>query len=215
MLKWLRNVFAINKDCKIDEYFGRIDTTMQDVINKCTHIENQLEIEIKLLTEEIALYKGMLHTVANAIPDMLWCKDLEGKYLYANEAIKEGLLFDRNPIGKGDVEMATNAKKRFGKDNHTFGEKCANSDKVVLDLAISGKFTKEDGRFLESGKVKGSMMYLEVFKAPLFVNGELVGTVGTGRLMTEYVEAFREHNCGGCRKMKDIFKKYEYGEEYE
>jgi PAS domain-containing protein len=213
MLKWLKNIFAASKDSKIDEYFGKIDTTMQDVIDKCTHIENQLEIEIKLLTEEVAMYKGMLHTIANTIPDMMWCKDLEGKYLYANEAIKNGLLFDRNPIGKGDIELALAAKKRFGAENHMFGEKCANSDLVVIDLTLKGQFKKEDGRFLESGKVKGKMLYLEVFKAPLFINGELIGTVGTGRDMTEYVEAFREHNCGSCYKMKDIFKKYEYGED--
>ena len=55
-------------------------------------------------------------------------------------------------------------------------------------------------------------MYLEVFKAPWTVNGELRGVVGTGRDMTEYVEAYKEQNCGSCGKMADIFKKYEYGE---
>jgi hypothetical protein len=140
-------------------------------------------------------------------------QDLDGKYLYANTAIRDNLLFDRNPIGKGDVELALAAKKRFGEENHTFGEKCANSDLVVIDLTQKGLFKKEYGRFLESGKVKGKMLYLEVFKAPLFINGVLTGTVGTGRDMTEYVEAFRANNCDGCRKMKDIFKKYEYGEE--
>jgi PAS domain-containing protein len=213
MLQWLKNIFTASKDSKIDAYFGKIDTTMQDVIDKCTHIENQLEVEIKILTEEIALYKGMLHTIANTIPDMMWCKDLDGKYLYANASIRDNLLFDRDPIGKSDIELALAAKKRFGAENHTFGEKCANTDKIVIDLVTSGDFTKENGRFLESGKVKGSMMYLEVFKAPLFINGELIGTVGTGRDITEYVEAFREHNCTECGKMKDIFKKYEYGED--
>lgn len=212
MLKWVKSLFVTGKDRKIEDYFGKIDTTMQDVINKCTHIENQLDVEIKVLTEEIAFYKSMLHTIADTIPDMLWCKDLDGKYLYANRAIKEGLLFDKNPIGKDDVEMALAAKKRFGEKNHMFGEKCANSDLIVIDLALKGQFKKDDGRFLESGNVKGSMLYLEVFKAPLYVNGKLVGTVGTGRTMTEYVEAFRENDCGSCRKMKDIFKKYEYGE---
>lgn len=101
------------------------------------------------------------------------------------------------------MEVETKAKEYFGEENHTFGEKCRNSDKVVLD-------TGRAERFLESGKVKGKMLYLEVFKAPWIVNGELRGVVGTGRVMTEYVEAYREQNCNGCGKMTDIFSKYEF-----
>jgi hypothetical protein len=56
------------------------------------------------------------------------------------------------------------------------------------------------------------MVYLEVFKAPLYIKGKLAGVVGTGRDMTEYVEAYREHNCNGCYKMTDIFTKYEFEE---
>lgn len=205
MWSWFANKWEAWSSCKIDSYFGKLDKSMQAVIDKCEKIERQLNIEVKLLTEEVALYKGMLHSVAETLPDMMWCKDVDGKYVYANNAIKKGLLFDMNPIGKTDVELATKAKKYFGEDNHTFGEKCRSSDKVVLD-------TNKPERFLESGKVKGKTLYLEVFKAPWVVNGELKGVVGTGRDMTEYVEAYREQNCTGCGKMADIFKKYEYGE---
>ena len=206
MWEWLEKKWQEWNSCKIDNYFGKLDQSMQAVIDKCERIERQLDAEVKLLTEEVALYKGMLHSVAEALPDMMWCKDVDGKYVYANGAIKKGLLFDMNPIGKTDVEMATKAKEYFGNENHTFGEKCRNSDKIVLD-------TGRAERFLESGKVKGKMLYLEVFKAPWIVNGELRGVVGTGRVMTEYVEACREQNCTKCGKMADIFKKYEYGED--
>ena len=204
MLRWLERKWQEWNSCKIDSYFGKLDQSMQAVIDKCDRIERQLAAEVKLLTEEVALYKGMLHSVAETLPDMMWCKDVGGKYVYANVAIKKGLLFDMNPVGKTDVELARKAKEYFGEENHTFGEKCRNSDKVVLE-------TGRAERFLESGNVKGKMMYLEVFKAPWIVNGELRGVVGTGRVMTEYVEAYREQNCGGCGKMADIFKKYEYG----
>ena len=205
MLGWLERKWQEWNSCKIDNYFGKLDQSMQAVIDKCERIERQLAAEVKLLTEEVALYKGMLHSVAETLPDMMWCKDVDGKYVYANVAIKKGLLFDMNPVGKTDVELAAKAKEYFGEENHTFGEKCRNSDKVVLE-------TGRAERFLESGKVKGKMLYLEVFKAPWIVNGELRGVVGTGRVMTEYVEAYIEQNCGGCGKMADIFKKYEYGE---
>ena len=205
-MEWWRSLWQDFASCRIDTYFGKLDQNMQAVIDKCERIEKQLDTEVRLLTEEVALYKGMLHSVAETLPDMMWCKDVDGKYVYANVAIKKGLLFDMNPIGKTDIEMAMKAKKFFGEDNHTFGEKCRNSDKVVLE-------TGRAERFLESGKIKGKMVYLEVFKAPWVVNGELRGVVGTGRVMTEYVEAYREQNCIRCGKMADIFKKYEYGED--
>lgn len=194
-----------SNNCQIDSYFNKLDKVMQSVIDKCERIEQQLETEVKILTEELALYKGMLYSVSDALPDMLWCKDLDGKYIYANNAIKLGLLFDMNPIGKTDIEMALKAKEYFGDENHTFGEKCRNSDLIVHELNIPQ-------RFLESGKIKGKMLYLEVFKAPLYINGELKGIVGTGRDMTEYVEAYRNNNCFSCDSMKDIFKKYEYND---
>ena len=205
MINWI--ITKVNNwfTCDIDVYFGKLDRSMQIILDRCTKIEKQLDHEIKMLTEEVATYKGMLHAVAETLPDMMWCKDLNGKYIYANMAIKKGLLFDMSPEGKCDIELATVAKSYFGEDNHTFGEKCKNSDLIVIE-------TKQPQRFLESGKIKGKMVYLEVFKAPFFVNGELRGVVGTGRDMTEYVEAYRKQNCGGCGRMADIFKKYEYGE---
>ena len=205
VIEWIKHKWNEWHACKIENYFCGLDASMQAIIDKCDKIERQLDAEVKYLTEEVAMYKGMLHGVAETLPDMMWCKDTEGKYVYANMAIKTGLLFDMNPVGKTDVDMASKAKKYFGEDNHTFGEKCRNSDIVVLA-------TEKPERFLESGKVKGKMLYLEVFKAPWYVNGVLKGVVGTGRDMTEYVEAYRAQNCGSCGKMADIFKKYEYGE---
>ena len=210
MISFIKQLWQKFNSCPIDIYFTSLDKSMQQVLDRCIKIEHQLEEEIKILSAEVDNYKGMLNSIAEALPDMFWCKDLDGKYLYTNNAINTGLLFDYNPIGKNDIELSTNAKAKFGEDNHTFGEVCGNSDLVVIEKAKLGIFTKEDGRFLESGLIKGKMLYLEVFKAPFYVNGELKGVVGTGRDMTEYVLAFREHNCQGCQKMEDIFKKYEY-----
>lgn len=207
--EWFNKVVQGDK-CAIDEYFDRLENKMNSLLTRCDRIEDKLDNDIKELSEELEFYKGFVGSIAETLPDMMWCKDSEGKYLYANQAIKDGLLFDDHPEGKTDVWLATRAKARFGEDNHTFGEKCSNSDKAVLDKVRNGTFTEDDGRFLESGKIKGKMKYLEVFKAPLFVKGKLIGVVGTGRDMTDYVEAYREHSCDKCGKMMDIFSKYEF-----
>jgi PAS domain-containing protein len=166
-------------------------------------IRDTLEEEKNILKEEIAFYKTLSEELIANTPDMVWLKDTEGKYIVANRAIRDGLLFDSYPIGKDDITMALNAKEKYGSDNHTFGEVCGNSDLVVLD-----KLKAE--RFLEHGKVKGKTMYLEVYKFPFYVDGNLVGVAGIGRDMTDYVVAYREHNCAGCDKMRDVFRKYEF-----
>ncbi len=126
----------------------------------------------------------LLKLLTKHLPDMLWVKDLEGNYLYANQAICDNLLMAKDtqePIGKGDVFFALRERETH-KNNpqwHTFGELCFNSDQEVID-------NQAPMRFEEYGNVKGKLLYLEVYKAPFYdKQGNVVGTVGTGRDITE------------------------------
>lgn len=125
----------------------------------------------------------LLKLLTEQLPDMLWVKDLEGRYLYANQAICDGLLMAKDtqePLGKNDAffglrEIEANKDKP---DWHTFGGLCLTSDKDVIanDKAM---------RFEEHGNVKGKLLYLEVFKAPFYdTDNNIIGTVGTGRDIT-------------------------------
>jgi len=126
----------------------------------------------------------LLKLLTQNLPDMLWVKDLDGKYIYANQAICDGLLMAKDtdePIGKGDVFFALREREAHSDkpEWHTFGELCFDSDKTVID---SGEALK----FEEYGNVKGKLLYLEVFKAPFYDNnGNVIGTVGTGRDITK------------------------------
>jgi diguanylate cyclase (GGDEF)-like protein len=126
----------------------------------------------------------LLNLLTRHLPDMLWVKDLDGLYLYANQAICDGLLMAKDtqePIGKGDVFFALR-ERELHKDKpgwHTFGELCFNSDQVVIDNNKAMKFE-------EYGNVKGKLLYLEVYKAPFYdKDGNIIGTVGAGRDITE------------------------------
>lgn len=165
-------------------------------------MENILEDEKKKIEYELCFYKGFAHILIEESPDMVWLKDLDGKYIIANTAIKEGLLLTDYPIGRDDIDISRKAKEEYGEENHTFGQKCLNSDIIV-------KGNLKSQRFLESGLVKGKMLYLEVFKFPFYVDNVLIGIGGIGRDLTEYVEAYRKDTCNDC-EMKDIFKKYEF-----
>ena len=126
----------------------------------------------------------LLKLLTQNLPDMLWVKDLNGDYIYANKALCDGLLMAKDinePIGKGDVFFALRERKRYSdkSDWHTFGELCFNSDQEVIDHNKAMKFE-------EYGNVKGKLLYLEVYKAPFYdEEGNIIGTVGAGRDITK------------------------------
>src|SRR5574344_895573 len=127
----------------------------------------------------------LLNLITKHSPDMLWIKDLNGRYLYANNAICNGLLIATpdEVIGKTDIFFALREREK-NKDNinwHTFGELCANTDLETI------KYMRPL-RFLENGNIKGKMTYLEVDKAPFFdENKNLMGVIGTARDITEQI----------------------------
>ena len=122
----------------------------------------------------------LLNLLTQHLPDMLWVKDLNGNYVYANEAICNGLLMAKDtqePIGKGDLFFALREREANSDkpDWHTFGELCFNSDQEVINNNKSMKFE-------EYGNVKGKLMYLEVYKAPFYdKNGKIIGTISRRR----------------------------------
>lgn len=135
------------------------------------------------LQESEARYQEMyrvMKLMANTVPDMIWSKDLENRYIFANKAICEKLLMcnsGESPLGKQDLYFASRERSRG--HEHTFGEICVDSDAVVMK-------NRAPGRFLEDGLVRGEYLALDVQKAPLFnENGELIGTVGTARDVTK------------------------------
>lgn len=127
----------------------------------------------------------LLNLITKHSPDMLWIKDLNGRYLYANNAICNGLLIATpdEVIGKTDIFFALREREK-NKDNknwHTFGELCANTDLETI------KYMRPL-RFLENGNIQGKMTYLEVDKAPFFdENKNLIGVIGTARDITEQI----------------------------
>ena len=215
LIEWIKSVYKKKKeeyimDSACTPSLDKLITSLEELRGIADNIQKELHEEREFWNTKIRRQEAIFEAMMEVIPDMIWMKDLDGKYMYANKAIQDGLLFDRDPIGKNDAEMAGKAKEKFGAKNHTFGEVCGNSDVVVREKADNGTFKKEDGRFLEDGKVKGEMMYLEVFKAPVYFEDELIGICGGGRDMTEYINAYRHHGCSGCNKAKDIFSRYEY-----
>jgi len=118
------------------------------------------------------------------VTDMIWAKDLDKRYIFANKALCNNLLMAINtdePVGKTDIFFAKREREKHPEnpDWHTFGEICADSDSVVMK-------SKKPQRFDEFGNIKGEFLYLNVNKTPLWdENGKMIGTVGSARDVTK------------------------------
>lgn len=125
----------------------------------------------------------MLRLMCDNVPDMIWAKDLDKRFLFTNRAICERLLHAHDtdePIGKTDIFFANRERSLHPDDPnwHTFGEICVDSDEVVLT-------TRQAQRFDEYGNVRGEFLRLDVYKAPFWdADGALIGAVGCARDVT-------------------------------
>ena len=178
--------------------YDNVIQQLQEIQEGIQEVRDSLRMDIQLLLKELYKKDVVISAMIDKLPDMLWFKDVNGKYVYTNKAIRENLLLDENPEGKTDLELSYAAKQEYGDKEHTFGEVCGDSDKDVLENEYEGK------KYVESGKVKGKMLHLEVNKSIVKVDGEIIGVVGSGRDITEY----REELIGNAQL--DVFEKNEY-----
>lgn len=178
--------------------YDNVIQQLQEIQEGIQEVRDSLRMDKQLLLKELYKKDVIISTMIDKLPDMLWFKDVNGKYVYTNKAIRENLLLDENPEGRTDLELSYAAKQEYGDREHTFGEVCGDSDKDVLENEYEGK------KYVESGKVKGKMLHLEVNKSIVKVDGEIIGVVGSGRDITEY----REELIGNAQL--DVFEKNEY-----
>ena len=131
---------------------------------------------------------------------MVWAKDIDDRYIFANRVFCDQLLKCSTPEeaeGKKDTFFAD--RERAKGYEHTFGEFCDNSDAIV-------KKSKKHERFLESGLVRGKELILEVSKRPVTNDqDELIGTVGCGRDVTHITNTVKvlENASQIIRKLTD------------
>ncbi|MCG8567880.1 MAG: PAS domain S-box protein, partial [Desulfobacterales bacterium] len=122
---------------------------------------------------------SFLQLMVENVPDLVWAKDMEDRYLYVNRAVCSVLLHCRTPVeaaGKTDDYFAQR-ERRHG-HIHTFDQNGVASDRIVRQ-------TGKPGRFVEEGFVRGRYLVLDIHKAPLFdENQQIIGTVGSGRDIT-------------------------------
>lgn len=153
-----------------------------------THLDiterKKSELQLKENEKRYHQLYNIMRLMSDTMSDMIWVKDLDKKYIFANKAICDKLLTAEDttePIGKNDLFFAKRERLAHPENPewHTFGELCRDSDDITLQ-------EMKEMQFDEFGNVKGKFLYLDVRKAPLFDNeGNLIGIVGSARDITE------------------------------
>ena len=143
-------------------------------------------IHQKALEEAETKYRNlssMFRLMADNMPDMLWAKDLNGNYIFANKSLCSKLLFAEStdePIGKSFQYFKTREQASFPADDEwfTLGAFIPNSDDIIIK-------TGRPNGFNEFGNVRGKYMHLDIRKAPIFdTEGKIVGIVGSATDVT-------------------------------
>ena len=139
---------------------------------------------LKVSEDQSQRLASMLRLMCDNVPDMIWAKDLENRYLFANKALCEQLLnasSTEEPVGKTFDFFVQRERERHPDDPQwlTYGQYSQDTDRhtIVRD---------EPTTFEESGRVGGRFVTLDVHQAR-FINsqGVVIGTVGCARDITE------------------------------
>jgi PAS domain S-box-containing protein len=137
-----------------------------------------LKEQVHDLFLELSRTNSILRNLYTYSPDMIWIKDLDGKYIWANSKLIKGLLLKNtlhDIINKTDLEIADEVKST----EHTVGKACNNSDILTIQKSTEMKF-------IEEFYVNGVYTVLEVVKNVIRdADGNVVGTIGNGRDITE------------------------------
>jgi len=141
------------------------------------HASKKLEMDVKKRTHELTFQTATLSTLFDSIPDFIFVKDLELRYIQCNKSMLEHFNHSKEEIiGKKDTD-----KGGFG-----FSEEEAklfnDSDRKV----IRERNTIVDEEILP--RADGALILFETIKAPLIVGGEPIGVLGIARDITKRKE---------------------------
>lgn len=116
---------------------------------------------------------GMFRRLMESLPDHVWYKDLDSKFIMVNNSLSKFFGFDspEEVIGKTDVDMFQSK----------FAEKKLEAERKIIETGQGWSFREERDR-----QADGSEKYVLSTKLPLKnEEGEIVGTFGLARDITE------------------------------
>ena len=162
---------------EIDDQYLKV--TADPLIDETGNLKGAVHIitnitERKKAEEALEQKVVELNSFINNIPDMAWIKDINSNFIAANKAFGNAVGMEPEYLINHNCEIC------FGKEA---AEKFRQDDKRVME-------SRKQTVIEESITVEGKKAYLETIKSPIFdESGEVVGTVGVARDITERKKA--------------------------
>lgn len=124
-----------------------------------------------------------LDTLINSVPDLIWFKDIRGSHLKVNDSFGRAVGKSKEDCeGRGHYYIWDLEPEDYATGEYV----CLETEEEVLRK-------KETCLFDEKVKSKSGMRQFKTYKSPLFdLNGELFGTVGIAKDVTDLQNISRE-----------------------
>ena len=163
----------LDKEGSIEFYIVQLRKMSSELLERDEKLET--------LYAKFKQFSLLMRALCDSLPIMIWAKDVEEKYLFANKMCCEWLLSTNadEVVGKTDIFFAAREQAAHpGEKWHTFGDTCHKSDQQVLK-------TGKSLHLVETGYIKGKQVSIDVIKTPFLDNGNnFVGIVGCAKDIT-------------------------------
>ena len=147
-----------------------------------------LTAELNAKEEKRIVHEKLLEIATDEIESPMWVKDLEGTFIFMNVACIVKIL-------RTTPDEALNLTDEDF-ENDALAKVCVASDQIVIS-------TMKTHRAIEHARyADGSDLWVDTTKSPWIIDGELFGTLGFGRDITDFVpedvrEDFKESGFFG------------------
>ena len=171
--------------------FKAMGNSLTARFDEIRQINTSLEKRVDERTEQLRISQehslkqaSLLRLMCDNVPDMIWAKDLENRFIFSNQAHCTQLLNAKDsgePEGKTYRFFSQRERDAHPDDPqwHSFGELDQGRD---APMPARGR----PAEFEECGTVRGEFVCLEVHEAPFFdQNGVMIGSVGSARNITK------------------------------
>lgn len=158
------------------------------IIGSAIHQE-EMRCELVAGKEQYESMYSLMRHLCDTVPDMLWAKDQNGKYIFVNqEAAKRlfGTMDTQEPIRQNMLSFSPNERIHSESGNTQSGQAVFGTDESVINA-------RKPVRFDEMMLLDGKQVFLDIRKVPFIdQKGEMIGVVAVGRDVSEERESEKQ-----------------------